>query len=285
MTTWALPIPLSENGPSTVDDETQPHMYIPELHGDSSTVGRVELSSNCANRLAYRGKDRLPTVPEEAPCIDKSTKPSQKAVAEGRCRALEGHAARPYVYKVRVKAGKADQASLQHGVADSGRFDDGVEGVSVYDQELHLWRRFTLIVSWLCLCRRVCDFAATFYQYFALRCCYCMSVRSNRDDGAKPSQTCRWHLRRVIALFKTVEAGEHRSQQPWTEFQFEPGEYNELERQLRQNKKLWAYAKDKIRPSLNLTSISSCIAKDCKTDIRLSPEDLLPKIWLAAEQL
>lgn len=52
---------------------------------------------------------------------------------------------------------------------------------------------------------------------------------------------------RIIALFKDLEAGRHAREQPWTEFQLAPGEYNEIERQLRRDESLFGFVKDKIR--------------------------------------
>ncbi|KAH8695787.1 hypothetical protein GQ44DRAFT_779736 [Phaeosphaeriaceae sp. PMI808] len=51
----------------------------------------------------------------------------------------------------------------------------------------------------------------------------------------------------VIALFKEIRAGRHGQLGPWTEFPFKHGEYDELERQLRQDELLFGYVKDKIR--------------------------------------
>jgi hypothetical protein len=52
---------------------------------------------------------------------------------------------------------------------------------------------------------------------------------------------------RVVALFKTIQAGAHTRQGPWTEFQLVPGEYEEIERRLGQDEALGGYVKDKIR--------------------------------------
>jgi hypothetical protein len=52
---------------------------------------------------------------------------------------------------------------------------------------------------------------------------------------------------RVIALFATIQAGGQIRQEPWREFRLGPGEYDEIERQLRQDEPLWGYVKDKIR--------------------------------------
>ena len=52
---------------------------------------------------------------------------------------------------------------------------------------------------------------------------------------------------RVIALFKLREAGKHFNQHPWTEFQLAPGEYDEIERQLRRDESLFGFVKDKVR--------------------------------------
>lgn len=52
---------------------------------------------------------------------------------------------------------------------------------------------------------------------------------------------------RILALFKDIQAGRHINQNPWTEFQLAPGEYDELERRLRRDEWLFGYVKDKIR--------------------------------------
>ncbi|ORY12467.1 hypothetical protein BCR34DRAFT_563855 [Clohesyomyces aquaticus] len=56
---------------------------------------------------------------------------------------------------------------------------------------------------------------------------------------------------RVIALFKDIEVGKPVTQPPWTEFQLVRGEYDEIERQLDQDKLLCGYVKDKIRYDYN----------------------------------
>jgi hypothetical protein len=65
-----------------------------------------------------------------------------------------------------------------------------------------------------------------------------------------PPPTCKkafTQASRVIALFKDIEAGRHAGQHPWTEFQLARGEYDEIERQLRQDEWLFGFVKDKIR--------------------------------------
>ena len=65
-----------------------------------------------------------------------------------------------------------------------------------------------------------------------------------------PLPTCKkafTQASRVIALFKDIEAGRHAGQHPWTEFQLARGEYDEIERQLRQDEWLFGFVKDKIR--------------------------------------
>jgi len=52
---------------------------------------------------------------------------------------------------------------------------------------------------------------------------------------------------RIIALFKDIQAGRHVKQQPWTEFQLARGEYDEIERRLRQDESLFGFVKDKTR--------------------------------------
>jgi hypothetical protein len=51
----------------------------------------------------------------------------------------------------------------------------------------------------------------------------------------------------VIALFKDIQAGRHLQQRPWTEFQLNQDEYDEIKRQLSRNESLLGYVKDKIR--------------------------------------
>ena len=52
---------------------------------------------------------------------------------------------------------------------------------------------------------------------------------------------------RVIALLRDIQAGRHVNQNPWTSFQLARGEYDEIERRLRQDESLFGYVKDKIR--------------------------------------
>lgn len=52
---------------------------------------------------------------------------------------------------------------------------------------------------------------------------------------------------RVLRLFTDIRAGKHIYQGPWIEFKLAEGEYNEIERQLRQNEALSGFTKDKIR--------------------------------------
>src|SRR6186713_272438 len=52
---------------------------------------------------------------------------------------------------------------------------------------------------------------------------------------------------RVLALLRTIRAGRHSKQDPWTEFQLAPGEYDEIDRRLKQDGTLAGYVKDKIR--------------------------------------
>ncbi|MCJ1386747.1 hypothetical protein MMC17_009873 [Xylographa soralifera] len=52
---------------------------------------------------------------------------------------------------------------------------------------------------------------------------------------------------RVITLFKDIKAGRHVGQHSWTCFRLAPGEYDEIERQIRQDESLFGFAKDKIR--------------------------------------
>lgn len=52
---------------------------------------------------------------------------------------------------------------------------------------------------------------------------------------------------RVITLLKDIQAGRHAKEQSWTEFQLAVGEYDEIELQLKQDKWLFGFVKDKIR--------------------------------------
>ena len=51
----------------------------------------------------------------------------------------------------------------------------------------------------------------------------------------------------VIALFKEIQAGRHIDRDPWTCFQLVRGEYDEIERRIRQDDDLFGFVKDKIR--------------------------------------
>jgi hypothetical protein len=65
-----------------------------------------------------------------------------------------------------------------------------------------------------------------------------------------PPPTCKktfTQASRIIALFKDIQAGRHAKQHPWTEFQLAQGEYDEIERQLRQDDLLFGFVKDKTR--------------------------------------
>jgi hypothetical protein len=55
------------------------------------------------------------------------------------------------------------------------------------------------------------------------------------------------HVHRVIALFEDIQAGRHFTRDPWTEFQLAEGDYDEIERQLKQDKVLLGFVQDKIR--------------------------------------
>lgn len=68
---------------SIAELESRSPVSVFELHGDSSTADRVELPGDVAYQyqtLSHGG--RLATIPEEPPSFDRSTKPSQKAVAD-----------------------------------------------------------------------------------------------------------------------------------------------------------------------------------------------------------
>ena len=52
---------------------------------------------------------------------------------------------------------------------------------------------------------------------------------------------------RVIKLFKDREAGRFIKQDPLTEFQLVPGEYNYILDQLRRDESLYGYVRNKIR--------------------------------------
>ncbi|KAF2004129.1 hypothetical protein P154DRAFT_519687 [Amniculicola lignicola CBS 123094] len=56
---------------------------------------------------------------------------------------------------------------------------------------------------------------------------------------------------RVITLFKAIQAGRHTKQDPWTEFQLAPGDYDEIERRLGRDEALSGYVKDKIQYDYN----------------------------------
>ena len=65
-----------------------------------------------------------------------------------------------------------------------------------------------------------------------------------------PPPTCKnafTQASRIIALFKDIKAGRHAKQHPWTEFQLAEGEFDELERRLRQDESLFEFVKDKTR--------------------------------------
>ncbi len=47
--------------------------------------------------------------------------------------------------------------------------------------------------------------------------------------------------------FETIQAPRHTKQDPRTEFQLAPGEYDEIERQLGRDEALSGYVKEKIR--------------------------------------
>ena len=65
-----------------------------------------------------------------------------------------------------------------------------------------------------------------------------------------PPSTCKKSFPqacRVIALFKDIKAGRHVKQHPWTQFQLAQGEFDEIERCLRQDESLFGFVKDKTR--------------------------------------
>ena len=65
-----------------------------------------------------------------------------------------------------------------------------------------------------------------------------------------PPPTCKkafTQASRVIALFKDIQAGRHVNQNPWTQFQLAQGEFDEIERRLRQDESLFGFVKDKTR--------------------------------------
>src|SRR4051794_6688132 len=51
---------------------------------------------------------------------------------------------------------------------------------------------------------------------------------------------------RVIALFEDIQAARQTKQHAWAEFQLGRGEYDEIERRLRQDESLFGYVKNKI---------------------------------------
>ena len=65
-----------------------------------------------------------------------------------------------------------------------------------------------------------------------------------------PPPTCKKafpQASRVIALFKDIKAGRHVNQHPWTQFQLAQGEFDEIERRLKQDESLFGFVKDKTR--------------------------------------
>ncbi|KAF2729083.1 hypothetical protein EJ04DRAFT_502924 [Polyplosphaeria fusca] len=56
---------------------------------------------------------------------------------------------------------------------------------------------------------------------------------------------------RIISLFKSIRDGRHSREQPWTEIELAPGEYDEIERQLRRDEALYGYVQDKVRYDYN----------------------------------
>ncbi|KAI9695105.1 MAG: hypothetical protein M1820_008909 [Bogoriella megaspora] len=55
-----------------------------------------------------------------------------------------------------------------------------------------------------------------------------------------------WEGRRVIALFRQIQAGRNSKQGTWIEFQLAQGEYEEIESKIQQDDVLEGYVKDKI---------------------------------------
>jgi hypothetical protein len=58
-------------------------------------------------------------------------------------------------------------------------------------------------------------------------------------------------VRRVLTLFEAIRDGNHAEQSPWREFQLAEGDYDEIERRLKQDEALLGYVKDKIRYDYN----------------------------------
>jgi hypothetical protein len=54
-------------------------------------------------------------------------------------------------------------------------------------------------------------------------------------------------VQRILALFNDIKAGRSTHSYPWEEFQLEPGEYDQLEREIRRDKSLLGYIEDKLR--------------------------------------
>ncbi|OAL56152.1 hypothetical protein IQ07DRAFT_583540 [Pyrenochaeta sp. DS3sAY3a] len=63
-----------------------------------------------------------------------------------------------------------------------------------------------------------------------------------------------FQAQRVVARFEAIQAGRSIQQDPWTEYQLEPGEYDRIEHILSHNKALLSFTKDKIRYDYDLES-------------------------------
>jgi hypothetical protein len=62
---------------------------------------------------------------------------------------------------------------------------------------------------------------------------------------------------RILALFRERKAGTYDERNLWTVFQLAVGEYDELERQLKQEESLWGYVEDKIRQVASRNNIGA----------------------------
>jgi hypothetical protein len=51
----------------------------------------------------------------------------------------------------------------------------------------------------------------------------------------------------LVALFNDFKVGRNIHSYPWEEFQLEPGEYDQLEREISRDESLLGYVQDKLR--------------------------------------
>jgi hypothetical protein len=55
------------------------------------------------------------------------------------------------------------------------------------------------------------------------------------------------NVRRILAFFNDIKAGRAVRSNPWKEFQLEPGEYDQIEREIKRDESLSGYIEDKLR--------------------------------------